>query len=144
MLHQTTTGCCTSDLNPPINRRGDMGPLKKCIFCSEEVRHRILEEQGTVFAVSDLYPVTQGHLLIVPYRHTPDYFSMTDEERHDSEKLLIALKVQIMRYDSTVLGFNIGINCGVVAGQSIMHAHIHLIPRREGIELFNKQFDYLT
>ncbi len=66
-----------------------------------------------------------------------------DEERHDAQLLLIALKDQIMRYDSTVQGFNIGINCGAIAGQSVLHAHFHLIPRREGIGLFNKRFDYL-
>ena len=119
-----------------------MGFSGKCILCSDDVKRHILTEQGTVFAVEDIYPVTRGHLLIVPYRHTLDYFTMTDEERHDAQQLLIALKEQITRYDSTVQGFNIGINCGVVAGQSILHAHIHLIPRREGIELFNKHFDY--
>jgi diadenosine tetraphosphate (Ap4A) HIT family hydrolase len=115
----------------------------KCIFCAEEVKKRILMEQGTVYAIEDMYPVTMGHLLVITYRHTPDFFTMTPEERHDAELLLLSLKDQIMRYDSTVQGFNIGINCGVVAGQSVMHAHFHLIPRREGIELFNKQFDYL-
>jgi diadenosine tetraphosphate (Ap4A) HIT family hydrolase len=119
-----------------------LGFAMKCAFCSDEIRHRILMEQVTVFAVEDLYPVTQGHLLVVPHRHTLDYFSMTDEERLDAQKILISLREQIMRYDSTVQGFNIGINCGQVAGQSILHAHIHLIPRREGIELFNKHFDY--
>jgi len=120
-----------------------LGFARKCAFCSDEIRRRVLMEQGTVFAVEDLYPVTQGHLLVIPYRHTLDYFSMTDEERFDAQRMLIALREQIMRYDSTVQGFNIGINCGPVAGQSILHAHIHLIPRREGIELFNKHFDYL-
>jgi len=120
-----------------------LGFARKCVFCSDEIRHRVLMEQGTVFAVEDLYPVTQGHLLVIPHRHTLDYFSMTDEERFDAQRMLIALREQILRYDSTVQGFNIGINCGPVAGQSILHAHIHLIPRREGIELFNKHFDYL-
>jgi diadenosine tetraphosphate (Ap4A) HIT family hydrolase len=115
----------------------------KCLFCSEEVKHRILMTQGTVYVIEDLYPVTHGHLLVIPFRHTLDYFSMTDEERLDAQKVLIALKEQITQYDSTVQGFNIGINCGVAAGQSVMHAHFHLIPRREGIELFNKHFDYL-
>jgi len=114
-----------------------------CTFCSEKIKHQILMEHGSVFAIEDLYPVTQGHLLIIPFRHTLDYFTMTDEERHDAQHLLLGLKEQIMRYDSTVQGFNIGINCGAVAGQSVLHAHIHLIPRREGIELFKKKFDYL-
>jgi diadenosine tetraphosphate (Ap4A) HIT family hydrolase len=120
-----------------------LGSPRICTFCSEEVKSRILMKQGTVYVIEDLYPVTHGHLLIIPFRHTLDYFSMTDEERFDSQQTLMALREQITRYDSTVQGFNIGINCGVAAGQSVLHAHIHLIPRREGIELFNKQFEYL-
>lgn len=120
-----------------------LGLSRPCRFCSEEVKHRILMTQGTVYVVEDLYPVTQGHLLVIPFRHTLDYFSMTDEERLDAQKVLIALREQITQYDSSVEGFNIGINCGRAAGQSVLHAHIHLIPRRVGIELFNKSFDYL-
>jgi len=120
-----------------------LGLSHPCIFCSEEVKHRILMSQGTVFVVEDLYPVTQGHLLVIPFRHTLDYFTMTDEERLDAQKVLIALRKQITQYDSSVEGFNIGINCGRAAGQSVLHAHIHLIPRRVGIELFNKNFAYL-
>lgn len=120
-----------------------LGLSHPCMFCSEEVKRRILMEQGTVYVIEDLYPVTHGHLLIIPFRHTLDYFTMTDEERLDTQQVLLALKEQITRYDSTVKGFNIGINCGLAAGQSVLHAHIHFIPRREGIELFNKHFDYL-
>ena len=120
-----------------------LGLSHPCMFCSEEVKSRILMEQGTVYVIEDLYPVTHGHLLIIPYRHTLDYFTMTDAERLDAQQVLLALREQITRYDSTVKGFNIGINCGVAAGQSVLHAHIHFIPRREGIGLFNKHFDYL-
>ena len=120
-----------------------LGSSRICTFCSEEVKSRILMEQGTVYVIEDLYPVTHGHLLVIPFRHTLDYFTMTDEERLDAQKVLIALREQITQYDSTVEGFNIGINCGRAAGQSVLHAHIHLIPRRVGIELFNKNFAYL-
>lgn len=120
-----------------------LGSPHSCIFCSDEIKGRILMERGTVYVIEDLYPVTQGHLLIIPFRHTMDYFTMTDTERLDAQQALIALREQITRYDSTVQGFNIGINCGAAAGQSVPHAHIHLIPRREGIGLFGKHFDYL-
>ena len=120
-----------------------LGPSRPCIFCSDEIKGRMLMERGTVYVIEDLYPVTLGHLLIIPFRHTMDYFTMTDSERLDAQHALIALREQIIRYDSTVEGFNIGINCGKVAGQSVAHAHIHLIPRREGIGLFGKHFDYL-
>ena len=77
-------------------------------------------------------PVTEGHLLVIPYRHTSDWFTMTADERADSESLLAALRNQVIRDDPTVTGFNIGMNCGEVAGQTVMHAHIHLISRRVG------------
>jgi len=85
-----------------------------------------------VFAVEDLYPVTKGHLLIIPRRHTPDFFSMTEEEREGAFDLLEHLRLHIRAADHEVAGFNIGMNCGAVAGQTVMHAHIHLIPRRHG------------
>ncbi|CAG1022952.1 ATP adenylyltransferase [Patescibacteria group bacterium] len=103
-----------------------------CIFCSEEISKRIIASHGSVFAIEDKYPVTRGHLLIIPYRHTSDYFSMTPEERQDADKLLRLLKSKILGEDKTVTGFNIGMNCGEIAVQTVMHAHIHLIPRREG------------
>lgn len=70
-------------------------------------------------------------MLIIPRRHTPDFFSLTAEERRDSEVLILALRKRILKSDPDVTGFNIGVNCGVSAGQTIMHAHIHLIPRRD-------------
>lgn len=88
--------------------------------------------EGTVCAIPDLYPVTPGHHLIIPKRHVASYFDMTAEERRDVDSLLLRLREQILSDDQAVKGFNIGMNCGVVAGQTIAHAHIHLIPRREG------------
>ena len=103
-----------------------------CPFCSEEIRSRIIISNGTVFAIEDKYPVTPGHLLIIPYRHTADYFSLTEQERKHAEELLLILQNQIREDDETVTGFNVGVNCGESAGQTVMHAHIHLIPRRDG------------
>ena len=103
-----------------------------CPFCTPEIRERIVAEQGTVFAVHDRFPVTEGHLLILPFRHTPDWFSLTEEERRDADALIFFLRDKIRGEDPTVTGFNIGMNCGASAGQTIFHAHIHLIPRRDG------------
>lgn len=85
-----------------------------------------------VVALEDKYPVTTGHVLVIPKRHTPDYFTMTEHERHDAEELLRVMQGEIKQKDPAVQGFNIGMNCGQIAGQTIMHAHIHLIPRRAG------------
>ncbi len=103
-----------------------------CPFCSEEIRSRIITSNGSVFAIEDKYPVTPGHLLIIPYRHTADYFSLTEQERKYAEELLLILQNRIQEDDDTVTGFNVGVNCGESAGQTVMHAHIHLIPRRDG------------
>ena len=109
-----------------------------CPFCSEEIRSRVIASNGTVFAIEDKYPVTPGHLLIIPYRHTADYFSLTEQERKHAEQLLLTLQNRIREDDDAVTGFNVGVNCGESAGQTVMHAHIHLIPRRDG-DLENPQ-----
>jgi len=103
-----------------------------CPFCLKESNLTIVEEYGSAFALEDTYPVTKGHLLVIPRRHTPDFFSMTPQEVSDAEHLLRLLRERISSQDSTITGFNIGVNCGISAGQTILHAHIHLIPRRDG------------
>lgn len=87
---------------------------------------------NTVAAFHDGNPVTDGHLLIVPLRHTADWLSMTAQEVRDSQTLLRHLAEKIRRHDPSVTGFNIGMNIGESAGQTVFHAHIHLIPRRDG------------
>jgi len=96
------------------------------------IEGKIVEECESVVAIADKFPVTQGHLLVLPRRHTPDLFGMVERERLDANNLLRILRGRIQQNDSTVTGFNIGMNCGEDAGQTIMHAHIHLIPRRRG------------
>jgi len=103
-----------------------------CPFCRPNMASTIVEERGTVVAIEDRHPVTKGHMLVLPIRHTPDFFAMTCEEKKDADDLIELLRGQIQASDSTVTGFNIGVNCGESAGQTIMHAHIHLIPRRDG------------
>ncbi len=83
------------------------------------------------YARWDLYPVTEGHLLVVPYRQFASYFDATDSERG----ALWALVDEAKRYlDARYRpdGYNIGINVGAPAGQTIMHVHVHVIPRRAG------------
>ena len=106
--------------------------MDDCPFCPGKAQARVVMEEETVWAIPDLYPVTPGHHLVVPKRHVPNYFEMTDTERRDADRLLFRLREQILAHDTSVMGFNIGMNCGCVAGQTVAHAHIHLIPRREG------------
>lgn len=106
--------------------------LTTCPFCRQKITEEIITELGSVYAVKDSYPVTEGHVLIIPRRHVGDYFQMSDVERRDAELLILKMKDKIMRDDPSVVGFNIGMNCGIAAGQTISHGHIHLIPRRDG------------
>ncbi|MBU0969392.1 MAG: HIT family protein [Proteobacteria bacterium] len=100
-----------------------------CPFCKMD-RHQIKSRNTTVYAIEDTAPVTRHHLLIIPFRHCETYFEMTRKERCDAHDMIVSLRRQILTEDDTVTGFNIGINCGGDAGQTIFHAHIHLIPRR--------------
>ena len=110
--------------------QGDLDP--NCLFCRWIKAGKAVETLGTVAAFNDGYPVTKGHLLIVPFRHIADGFSMTEQEILDSEALIRILSKKISKKDASVTGFNIGMNIGESAGQTVFHAHIHLIPRRDG------------
>jgi diadenosine tetraphosphate (Ap4A) HIT family hydrolase len=103
-----------------------------CRFCLGNIKDRIVEEWNLVLAFEDRFPVSDGHLLIVPKRHAPDWFSMSEKERRESDALIRVLRNRLLESDKNITGFNIGMNCGVSAGQTIFHAHIHLIPRRDG------------
>ena len=105
---------------------------QNCMFCRWIRERAAVETLGTVAAFKDGYPVTEGHLLIVPLRHTVDWFSMTAQEIRDSEALIRILSEKIGESDPSVTGLNIGMNIGESAGQTVFHAHIHLIPRRDG------------
>ena len=106
-------------------------PNADCPFCGEAFEAEIVEVCGTVAAVADATPVSDGHMLIVTRRHTEDIFSMTDEERTDAMKMVGILKRRALQIDPSITGFNVGANCGISAGQHVMHAHIHFIPRRD-------------
>ncbi|MDB5037262.1 MAG: histidine triad family protein [Bacteriovoracaceae bacterium] len=102
-----------------------------CLFC-EIPKENIVKSTERVFAIKDRYPVTEGHLLIIPKAHRVDFFQLTSEELKETNELLRFFKDKILKDDPRVTGFNIGANCGEDAGQTILHSHIHLIPRRKG------------
>ena len=105
-------------------------PNNPCIFC--KIRKEELQfENQLAYSSIDSYPVSEFHSLIVPKRHVETYFELTYEEIQACNDLILKTKEKILKQDSKVKGFNIGTNAGKVAGQSIMHCHIHLIPRRE-------------
>ena len=106
-------------------------PNNPCLFCNI-IESSLAEENNLAYASYDTYPVTDYHCLIIPKRHIKDYFDLTQEEIIACYQLIKKIKKEIEIKDKSVKGFNIGTNSGKVAGQSIMHSHIHLIPRREG------------
>lgn len=83
-------------------------------------------------AFYDGYPVSEGHSLVIPRRHVEDYWGLTAAEREACHELLLALRVNILERDPLVTGFNLGLNVGASAGQTVFHCHFHLIPRRDG------------
>ena len=110
----------------------DMQKAGQCIFCGLPQTIRILAQNEHAVLIPDAYPVTSWHTLVIPRRHVPDYFDLHSDELIACNELLKQGKILIESEDSAVVGFNIGINSGEVAGQTVFHAHIHLIPRREG------------
>ena len=104
---------------------------KDCLFCNLP-RKRIIDESELIYVIEDAYPVSKHHLLFIPKRHTPDYFSLEQPEINSISQLLKKHQQRILKKDKTVSGFNIGMNNGEDAGQTIFHCHVHLIPRRKG------------
>ncbi|MDA8834494.1 HIT family protein [Candidatus Pelagibacter bacterium] len=106
-------------------------PNNPCLFCNSK-QSGLAAENDLAYASYDTYPVSEFHCLIIPKRHVMDYFDLNDDEVIACNNLIKQIKEEILLKDSAVKGFNIGTNAGVIAGQSILHCHIHLIPRREG------------
>lgn len=106
-----------------------MEECQNCKFCNME--ESIQYHAAHAFAVLDKYPVTKYHTLIIPRRHVESYFDLTDAEHMDCIDLINIIKAVLCKLDQTITGFNVGVNAGRDAGQTIPHCHIHLIPRRK-------------
>jgi len=102
-----------------------------CIFCTIG-EDRIIAENELCYAIRDGFPVTPMHTLVIPKRHVADYFDLYQPELNAIQALLKEQREQILAADPSVTGFNVGINAGADAGQTIFHVHVHLIPRRKG------------
>ena len=105
---------------------------EQCIFCNK-TNCKIIKSTKYFFIIRDTaYPVTEHHTLIISNRHVSDYFDLNNNELLELNEILKSQKNEIQKLDKKINGFNIGVNIGKDAGQSIMHCHIHLIPRRDG------------
>ena len=103
----------------------------ECPFCLPDSGRTILAETALAFAIYDKFPVNTGHVLIIPKRHVADYFALSLQEQADCLTLLNQVRdIIVNRFHPDA--FNIGINIGIEAGQTVHHVHIHLIPRYQG------------
>ena len=103
-----------------------------CIFCNR-TNCKIISSTKYFFIIRDTaFPVTKHHTLIITNRHVDDFFDLTKDEMNDLDEVLKSQKKELKRLDKEISAFNVGVNAGKDAGQSIMHCHIHLIPRRKG------------
>jgi len=101
-----------------------------CPFCSLP-QARVIDSNATAMTIRDGYPVSPGHTLLIPKRHIGSFFDLSNQEQHDILELLDRAKVAIDK-EFQPQGYNIGINDGTVAGQTVPHLHMHLIPRYTG------------
>ena len=102
-----------------------------CIFCNVD-KSKILAQTELAFAIRDGFPVTPLHTLIIPKAHFSNFLDIELSEMEDCLVLIREMSDRIYGEDASVKGFNVGINAGKTAGQTVMHCHIHLIPRRVG------------
>jgi diadenosine tetraphosphate (Ap4A) HIT family hydrolase len=102
-----------------------------CLFC-DIPPERVIAENDLAYAIRDGFPVTPLHTLIIPKRHAATFFDLREDEILACNQLMKDLRDAILSEDQTVDAFNIGMNAGEAAGQTVFHCHIHLIPRRKG------------
>jgi diadenosine tetraphosphate (Ap4A) HIT family hydrolase len=101
-----------------------------CAFCHLSPEH-IVHQSEFCLVIRDAYPISPGHTLIVARRHVASFFDVTDDERTDLMQLVVQARESLVR-EFGPAGYNIGINDGPAAGQTVPHLHIHLIPRYPG------------
>lgn len=102
-----------------------------CPFCNPDSERELIVESATAYSIYDKFPVNEGHALIIPKRHCFDYFDLTFKEQAACAFMLNKVK-EIVSDRFKPDGFNVGINVGEKAGQTVSHVHIHLIPRYDG------------
>jgi ATP adenylyltransferase len=115
----------------PVPRQKAETPAADCVFCAIPPT-QIIAANPLAFALFDIAPVTPLHMLVLPRRHVAGYFDLTAAEKAASEALLAECRQAVLARDPTVAGFNIAVNVGEAAGQTMFHCHLHLVPRRPG------------
>lgn len=112
-------------------RKKVIAPHENCVFCALPEK-RILYNTPKFKIISDAFPVTEGHTLIIPHRHVESAMTLTVEEFKEIHGAVAIVKSHLHSKHKGIDGFNLGFNVGEAAGQTVMHAHFHVIPRRKG------------
>ena len=99
-----------------------------CLFCTPR---DVTRQNALAYCTRDSFPVSPGHSLIIPFRHCPDFFELTPDEMAACAELLVAERT-VLDTQRKPDGYNVGVNVGRAGGQSVMHVHVHLIPRYAG------------
>ncbi len=102
-----------------------------CVFCDRVASGDVMVANELAAAFHDAFPLSPGHTLVVPRRHEADYFALTVEELAAMWRLVGLARERLQR-EQTPDGWNLGVNVGAAGGQTVGHAHIHLIPRHAG------------
>lgn len=116
-------------LRPSFTEELEAGVL--CPFCERVAAGKLLAENALAVALADGFPLSLGHTLVVPRRHQADYFALSAEEQQAIWSLVGAMREVIQEREAPD-GYTLGVNVGVAGGQTVAHAHVHLIPRRAG------------
>jgi diadenosine tetraphosphate (Ap4A) HIT family hydrolase len=103
-------------------------PNNPCLFCTPR---GVTSQNALAYCTRDSFPVSPGHSLIIPFRHCPDFFDLTPDEMAACAELLVAER-KVLDAERKPDGYNVGVNVGRAGGQSVMHVHVHLIPRYAG------------
>jgi diadenosine tetraphosphate (Ap4A) HIT family hydrolase len=102
-----------------------------CVFCNRLAAGDFVVANDLAVAFLDVFPLSVGHCLVIPRRHEPDFLALSSEEQAAIWSLVSAVRRHIETKDMPA-GYNIGINVGEAAGQTVAHAHLHVIPRHQG------------
>jgi diadenosine tetraphosphate (Ap4A) HIT family hydrolase len=105
--------------------------MPNCSFCERIRSDELIAHTGRAVAFRDSYPVSEGHTLVVPAEHEPDFFALPAETQAAAWELVAQVREQLAAEFASD-GFNVGLNDGKAAGQTVGHAHIHVIPRYAG------------
>ena len=104
--------------------------MSNCVFCNIP-EENIVNDYNYFFIIRDTSPVTSLHSLVIPKRHIVSYFECNKDEYEEIPLVLNTQKTELKLTDDSITGFNIGMNIGEDAGQTVFHFHIHIIPRRK-------------